>query len=582
MTSTSGAVPVIDRVRDPHGLRSASGAKNLDLATYLACLEALRLRESGNIDRLISYDSVRDQVAYHTYQLRTALRVLRELDGRALLADEVGLGKTIEAGLIIKELIVRNAVESVLCLVPKSLIAQWRDEMRYKFGLEFTTKDEVAESRIRGKGSLRLVVGHASLSREASTSLLSAREWDIVVVDEAHKFCNSTSNMNRALHRLPKKRLLLLTATPLQNNLKELFQIVDLLRPGLLAGSEAEFVSRYAFDRAGREPNPRHLPALRHTLRETMCRTRRAETDVPFVARVVDSISVTPGDAERRLIELMYAYCAEITGRSGRSSGLSLETISLHRALCSHPAALEETLRKRTAKDSRVAYAHDEILSLITSIDSSAKEEALFKALAARSDWQSVIFVERLRTGQLLKERLAEQGRSAGLFHGQLGNKERSALLKGFSTGAVQHFISTGAGAEGLNLQHCHFLVNFDLHWNPLKIEQRIGRVHRFGQDHDVAILNLSTKDTIDDHVVKLLFQKINLFQMAIGEIDAIISEFGEDHDIERQIEAIVSGATSRDDVVAKLRVLGDKMKNDVENARLRGQFSAEVLGNAT
>ena len=184
------------------------------------------------------------------HQIRTAKTVLRRFRGRALLCDEVGLGKTIEAGLILAELALRGLVRSVLVLVPPSLIEQWQGEMRRKFALELTSHDDPA-FRERGAGAWgefdRVIASIHTAKREPHRSAILAREWDMVIIDEAHHLRNRNTQAWKLAGELRKQFILLLTATPVQNNLEELFNLVTLLEPGLLSTAEAvpaQFVDR--------------------------------------------------------------------------------------------------------------------------------------------------------------------------------------------------------------------------------------------------------------------------------------------------------------------------------------------------
>ena len=213
-----------------------AGLKEFDLA-----LRAARLATHAGFDRLIALPMVRDMELLE-HQIRTAKTVLRRFRGRALLCDEVGLGKTIEAGLILAELALRGLVRSVLVLVPPSLIEQWQGEMRRKFALELTSHDDPA-FRERGAGAWgefdRVIASIHTAKREPHRSAILAREWDMVIVDEAHHLRNRNTQAWKLASELRKQFILLLTATPVQNNLEELFNLVTLLEPGLLSTAEA-------------------------------------------------------------------------------------------------------------------------------------------------------------------------------------------------------------------------------------------------------------------------------------------------------------------------------------------------------
>ncbi len=217
--------------------------------------EAHRLSLVQGFDRLLSWSSLHGVTRYE-HQERAALRVLREMRGRAILADEVGLGKTIEAGLILKEYMVRGLVRRALILTPPALRTQWLEEMREKFSLPF----EVLRSGEDWERHPLLIASLDTAKREPHGTRARSLSWDIVIVDEAHRLKNRLSRNWRFVSSLRKKYMLLLTATPVQNDMGELFNLVSLLKPGQLHTYE-EFVARYVASRDGRVPSSgRHDP----------------------------------------------------------------------------------------------------------------------------------------------------------------------------------------------------------------------------------------------------------------------------------------------------------------------------------
>ena len=241
---------------------------------------------------------VRDMVPLE-HQIRTATTVLRRFRGRALLCDEVGLGKTVEAGLILAELALRGLVRSVLVLVPPSLIEQWQGEMRRKFALELTSHDDPA-FRERGAGAWgefdRVIASIHTAKREPHRSAILAREWDMVIIDEAHHLRNRNTQAWKLAGELRKQFILLLTATPVQNNLEELFNLVTLLEPGLLSTSK-QFQRRFV-DRRDKL-TPKHLDELHALLAEVMVRNRRSTVGLQFTRRWAHTELLTPSPPRR-------------------------------------------------------------------------------------------------------------------------------------------------------------------------------------------------------------------------------------------------------------------------------------------
>jgi len=538
------------------------------------------LTEEAHIDfssKLICLKSLTDKIDFHDFQLKTAIRVLDSLSSRAILADEVGLGKTIEAGLIVKELILRGSIVNILILVPKALEFQWQIELSQKFEESFSRFSDVARVRIEDPNiTMKLIAGHAQMSRKDTYNLLNARKWDIVVVDEAHRFGNSSSNMSQNLLRLQKERILLLTATPLQNSLSELFQLIKIARPDVLP-NEYRWED-FVMDERGRLIRESRLKDLRRIISEILCRTRRSDTGIAFVERKVSSISIEPTPKEKVLIVAANDIFSRMWEYSKGSGSGGLARLSLLQGLSSHPKAFEESLLRVQIDEKDISDRIDDIRKMVNLIESSSKELALFDFLNRTKPTQAVIFVERLATGKRLEDVLSSKYGSTVFYHGGLSSISRQSMVERFQKGNVQFFVSTTAGSEGLNLQNSSVLVNFDLHWNPLKLEQRIGRVHRFGQKNPVTVLNLSTKGTVDDMIRYIIFDKIGLFKMAIGEIDTIVSEFGEDVDFESKIIKIVRSSKDLFEMEINLTLLGDDIAQKVAGYNESMNLSRTVL----
>ena len=219
------------------------------------------------------------------HQIRTAKTVLRRFRGRAMLCDEVGLGKTIEAGLVLSELMIRGLARSVLVLVPPSLIEQWQGEMRRKFSIELISHDDPAfrERRTDAWNEFdRVIASIHTAKREPHRSSILARRWDMVIVDEAHHLRNRNTQTWKFASEIQKQFILLLTATPVQNNLEELFNLVTLLEPGLL--STARQFQRHFVDKRDKL-TPRNVDELHGLLAEVMIRNRRSTVGLQFTRR---------------------------------------------------------------------------------------------------------------------------------------------------------------------------------------------------------------------------------------------------------------------------------------------------------
>ncbi len=269
--------------------------------------QAAAFAASPGFDELISLPLLRE-VELYPHQLKTAKTVLRRFRGRALLCDEVGLGKTIEAGMILLELLMRKLARRVLILTPSSLVEQWRGEMSRKFGLDFIAQDDDAfrEAGDEAWGSFdRILASYHKARREPHRSLVAGQDWDMVIVDEAHHFRNRNTVLWKFANSLRKKYTLLLTATPVQNNLDELYNLVTLLQPGLLSTAkrfQQQFVDRH--DKLA----ARNLNQLHDLLAEAMVRNRRSNVSVGLTRRYAQTFRVEPLPEERALYEQVTAF----------------------------------------------------------------------------------------------------------------------------------------------------------------------------------------------------------------------------------------------------------------------------------
>ena len=266
---------------------------------YRLALEAYQVRLNETFDRLICLSGLQD-VQSLWYQEETARKVLKRFRGRALLADEVGLGKTIEALLVFSEYYHRGMIENGLILTPTPLVSQWRQEMRSKFGLDVPTTDD-PDYKSKGEAFWKapFIVASINLAKSKKNfDAVAAREWDMVIVDEAHHLKNRTTLNWKLVNALKKKYLLLLSATPVENNLMELYNLITLLKPGQLKTASAfkeEFMTR------GDPTDPRNRDRLRSLLDEVMIRNTRAVARVDLPPRFAHTLRVDPTDEERAL-----------------------------------------------------------------------------------------------------------------------------------------------------------------------------------------------------------------------------------------------------------------------------------------
>ncbi|HHV60358.1 MAG TPA: DEAD/DEAH box helicase [Clostridiaceae bacterium] len=579
-------VPVHESFFDEYNINQRISEKDVNLDGEWLRLGFLagELMKSGKIDQLSTLDLLEGRLEPYPYQMKVALNVLKDKSSNALLADEVGLGKTIEVGLILKEHIIRGNIHSILIITPKALVNQWKDEMYEKFGEEFvTTEDDDFDF-----DKNRIITSLSKLARNVEK--FTTRQWDMVVVDEAHLLINTSSKRRQAVASIDRRYMLLSTATPLCNRLTDIYSLVDLLYPGLL-GTLKSFRKKYFEDKAGRVCKPEMKDELKKVISNVMVRTLRSESGIPFTERFIYSLRVEGSSIEKQLYDAVINYMKKTyfnslsgygySGQNGYKSNYFLmkELIILQQSLSSSPRALIRSLENRKLKNPGESELIDPIIELAEQVGNYSKAENLIKSLNNIPGEKAVIFTLRLETAHMLCNSLNENYMSARVYEGRLTGHERQALIEDFRKGKIQYIVATDSAAEGLNLQNASIVVNYDLHWNPMKIEQRIGRVHRRGQEKDVTVFNLVMKDTIDDYVLKVLYEKIELFKMTIGGIEAILSEIKDgDFDIEETIMDILIRSTNKRDIEKEFEKLREDLEYKKQQSMLREEFSRLVL----
>jgi SNF2 family DNA or RNA helicase len=494
------------------------------LADYELRRRLERLRLAQSFEDLICLSTLNGVDSYE-HQHQAVRKVLQQFKGRALLADEVGLGKTIEACLVLKEYWLRGLVRRALVLVPPSLVAQWTGELREKFGFSPVSPDGAEFRRDPAAFWSRepLVVASMALARlEPHSGLLAAVPWDMVILDEAHCLKNRGSANWKLVNSLQKKFILMLTATPVENHLIELYNLITVLKPGLLS-TEAEFRRRFVMP--ARPGTPKNAEKLRELLGEVMVRNTRAAANVQLPPRVAASVVVSPSPEEARLYEMVSEFVRARYTPAGGTMALKW----LQRQAGSSPEALTRALGRALAAapgDSDRREMED-IQELAAQVRHSAKAERLAGMLAARPG-KMVVFTEFVATLEHLARVAEEHSLRYALFSGEMGRAEKDAAIAQFRDEA-QVLLSTGAGGEGRNLQFADTVINFDLPWNPMRLEQRVGRVHRIGQNRQVFVFNLCQAGTIEEQLLRVLHDKINMFELVVGEMDTILGTLGEE-----------------------------------------------------
>jgi superfamily II DNA or RNA helicase len=598
------------------------------------------------------------QVDLNPHQVDAALFAFSSpLSKGALLADEVGLGKTIEAGLVISQKWAERK-RRILVITPSNLRKQWHQELTEKFFLPCVILESRSYNAAINQGNFHpfeirdaVVICSYQFAR-GKASDVHATLWDLVVIDEAHRLRNvyKTSNIiaNTLKQVLAEKHKLLLTATPLQNSLLELYGLVSFIDEhtfGDLKSFREQFAN-LSQEQTFHTLKDRLKPICHRTLR------RQVTAYVPFTARHPLVEEFTPAESEDRLYTMVSEYLRRDNLQALPASQRSLMTLVLRKLLASSTfaiagalASISNRLKDRLRKQASPGSLEDELdedyealdetaeewtnegeasaplsdadraaieaeiadldafAQLATSIEHNAKGTALLKALNVAlakavqlgAAQKAIIFTESRRTQNYLLRLLSDSPFAGGivLFNGSNADENskkiyaewlkrhagtdrvtgsrtadmRSALVDYFrEEGRIM--IATEAGAEGINLQFCSLVVNYDLPWNPQRIEQRIGRCHRYGQKHDVVVVNfINRKNEADRRVFALLSEKFRLFDGVFGASDEVLGAIGSGVDFEKRIADIYQRCRQQEEIRAAFDHLQIELSQEINEA---------------
>ena len=522
--------------------------------------EGEKLAATSDYGQLLAPDLAR--VDYLPHQDAAVRKVLTSMRGRAVLADEVGLGKTIEAGLIAKELILRGQARRVLVVAPAQLCAQWQSELLEKFDERF---EVVTASGPQAFSGDRLIVSLQRLRRHPR--LLDSRSFDLLIVDEAHRLAGPHARVTRqAIGPLAAstRYVLFLTATPVQNHLSELYRLVELLRPGTFS-SQKEFERRFLDQ--GNPRRPIRTRELRQLISDAMVRTTRSQAGLDRVVRHAHDVPVQLSPAEREL----YHYCLHTLRGVMVHSGDGARRRKLAEYLTVSPEALSKTALRIAENHpiEQVQRALRELGHLAADLPPTNRERT---AVAQVKQWVAehgrvLLFTQHTEAIFRIVRCLEEGGLQAAVCHGRMSAGEKAKALEAFRSGQAQVLVSTDVSAEGQNLQFCNCVLNYDLPWNPMRIEQRIGRVHRLTQERDVHVANLYAAGTYDEHVYWLLREKLRMFELLFGQVTTVLGELGES---QRPFdEQVLDAVLARDDqeMERKFLALGEQLERAYQNA---------------
>ncbi|OJY56638.1 SNF2-related protein [Thiobacillus sp. 0-1251] len=599
------------------------------------------------------------QVDLNPHQVDAALFAFSSpLSKGALLADEVGLGKTIEAGLVLSQKWAERK-RRILVITPSNLRKQWYQEMAEKFFLPCRILEAKSYNAAIKQGQFRpfeapeIVICSYQFAKSKAADV-HAVPWDLVVIDEAHRLRNVYKPANVIANTLKLalagKHKLLLTATPLQNSLLELFGLVSFI-------DEHAFGDLKSFREQFANLNQEQVfNTLKARLKSICHRTLRRQVTayIPYTKRLPMVEEFTPEESEDRLYHLVSEYLQRDNLQALPAGQRSLMTLVLRKLLASSTFAiagaltsisnrLKAKLRKQTPAESledeldqdyealdetAEEWTEDEPVELLTEADRQALEQeiadldafaqlatgithnakgkALLKALKIAfakakelgGAEKAIIFTESRRTQSYLLRLLADSpfGEGIVLFNGSntddgskliysqwLERHQGSDRVTGSRTAdmrsaLVDYFreqgrimIATEAAAEGINLQFCSLVVNYDLPWNPQRIEQRIGRCHRYGQKHDVVVVNfLNRKNAADQRVFELLSEKFQLFEGVFGASDEVLGAIESGVDFEKRIAAIYQDCRKQDEIQSAFNQLQLELSLEINESMTR------------
>ncbi|MGH7888612.1 MAG: DEAD/DEAH box helicase, partial [Candidatus Binatia bacterium] len=350
------------------------------------------------------------------------------------------------------------------------------------------------------------------------------------------------------VNEIKKRFIFLLSATPVQNHLIELFNLITLLKPGQF---KTERLFKQAYVQRGDARKPANKEQLRELLRDVMIRNTRSAIDLKLPKRFATTARLEPSTVEREL----YDGITEFARARAATMPAPLVQLLLREA-GSSPAALRATLgRLATERGESVGR----LLELADGVGESVREKALSEILSKNPQEKKVVFTQYLKSLNSLASLLERRGIPFVIFSGELSAREKDSAIRRFRED-VPILLSTESGGEGRNLQFCNTLVNFDLPWNPMRIEQRIGRLHRIGQSRDVFVFNLSVRDTLEDHILHILENKINMFEMVIGEIEPLLGHLGEEREFEEIILEIWMRSRDHEEARSRFEEFGQNL----------------------
>lgn len=628
-------------------------------AIYIANYLSRRL-PANDINKLTA--SLQDaQVDLTPHQVDAAMFAFKSpLSKGAILADEVGLGKTIEAGIILSQKWAEHK-RHLLVICPANLRKQWSSELLEKFYLpsiileQKTFNAEIEQGRLNPFDQDEIIICSYQFAKKMAPYIKHTK-WDLTIIDEAHRLRNVYKPTNKISNTiksaLSQSRKILLTATPLQNSILELYGLVSII-DDYVFGDLKSFKSQFCRNLEEADYNElrnRLLPVCKRTLR------RQVLEYIKYTRRIAIVEEFFPTDNEQKLYDMVTEYLSRPKLYALPNSQRQLMTMILRKLLASSTYAIYDTFCSLISRLERKIQSQDAIIDtlelddyetndeewiddeeveeeasailhpqdikniqneisdlnsfreLAAKIKKNSKAEHLITALKKgfsqldeqKANRKALIFTESKRTQEFLYELLENRGYKGKVvrFNGSNTDKQSTAIYNAWfekykgtpkSTGSVtadrraaivDYFkeeatimIATEAASEGINLQFCSLVVNYDMPWNPQRIEQRIGRCHRYGQKYDVVVINFLNKaNAADVRVYELLDQKFQLFNGVFGASDEVLGSIGNGVDFEKRIAQIYDKCRTTEEIEAAFDALQDELKSQISDNMLKAR----------
>lgn len=469
-----------------------------------------RIRSSADLGTLQCLPYI--DVQPYDYQRAAATRVLSRMNGRAMIADDVGLGKTIEGGLVIKEYLHRGLARKVLIVCPPGLLLkQLQQEMEEKFRLRFleykSNGDKNPGDNLVGPQGLAkadlVIVSFSMLRGKRHGPRFKQIQWDMLLVDECHHLKSRKTQTYKAIRSLVTRYVLFMSATPFSGKEEELWTVYSAIRPGYLGATKEDFFNRGFY--AGKP-----TPELRQRIRDMTIRRRRQDLLVRFPKRQPVMVSAEP--------DASYVRAKKIVASATANTTTFARLIHLQQLASSYESLVESKLAWSFGQQDRqwLRALQDE---------EHPKVRTLLERVVPRipKDEKVVVFARFRASQNALARLLAPHGGSLALIQANTGKKKQQMLSR-FRDGP-ERFLICGEGAgEGLNLQFASVMVNMDLPWNPMRLEQRIGRIQRLGQRRKrVTVVTIVVKNSVEERVYQVLSDKLRMFSHVIGETEQVL-----------------------------------------------------------